>query len=273
MASKTQAERDARRLEKNAYLERKQKLQEVEEKNYDRIILMKATGNFWGFYGHSAVILAFKVAPALKNMRVAIKRDTDFDYKFHEGMIAVQNIGFYVNALKACPLIKSVRKTETEYRFLLAEKISEEEYKLLVRTPELKQAKLQSMVVKSHPMPQVNVKAEEVMKTAARLYRKYNDPVGRELMTRRLFEQTRVAHKMVLTIARGEMDKKLGLDKVAMTLSQALADVMQIAILEYWSVGDCTALSAQIIAAMNAIEVEKKTHPTIKSREAIGQNG
>ena len=96
------------------------------------------------------------------------------------------------------------------------------------------------------------------MRNAARLYRKYGDPVGRELMTKRFFEQARVAHKIVLMIARGETDKVKGLKKIEDILSSMMADVMQISVLEYWSVGDCTAISAGIIEALKAVEVERK---------------
>jgi len=252
-----QAERDQKRAEKNAYLERKKKLVELEEKNYDKIILLKGTDGYWLFGGHSAVILAYKVADKTK-IRVGIKRDTDFDYKFKEGIISVQNVLFYVEELKKSPLIKSCRKTDQSYIFTLKNKISEAEYKLLAKSPELKRQKLENMIVKSHPMPQVNMKVEDVMKTAARLYRKYTDPAGRDLITKRFFEQTRVAHKIILLIARGDMDKKAGLTKVEAMLSGMMADVMQISILEFWSVGDCTAISAQIIEATKAIELEKK---------------
>ena len=257
MNKKTQVERDKKRAAKNEYLERKKKLVELEEKNYDKIILLEGTDGYWVFGGHSAVILAYKVAEKSK-MRVGIKRDTDFDYKFEEGVISVQNVGFYVEEIKKSPLVKNCRKTAHAYTFTLKNKISETEYKLLAKSPELKKQKLENMIIKSHPMPQVNMRVEEVMKNAARLYRKYNDPVGRELMTRRFFEQTRVAHKIVLLIARGEMDKKAGLKKIEEILSAGMADVMQISVLEFWSVGDCTAMSATIIAAINAIEIEKR---------------
>ena len=253
----TQAERERKRREKNEYLERKKKLVEIEEKNYNKIILLEGTDGYWMFGGHSAVILAYKVADKTK-MRLGIKRDTDFDYKFEEGIISVQNVPFYVEEIKKSPLVKSCRKSDHAYTFTLKDKISEAEYKLLVKSPELKRQKLENMIVKSHPMPQVNMKVEDVMRNAARLYRKHNDPVGRDLMTRRFFEQARVAHKIVLLIARGEFDKVKGLKKIEEVLSGMMVDAMQIAILEFWSVGDCTAVSAGIIEALKAIEVEKK---------------
>lgn len=253
----TQAERERKRAEKNEYLERKKKLVEVEAKNYNKIILLEGTDGYWMFGGHSAVILAYKVAEKSK-MRVGLKRDTDFDYKFEEGVISIQNVPFYVEEIKKSPLVKNCRKTEHAYTFTLKDKISEAEYKLLAKSPELKRQKLENMIVKSHPMPQVNMKVEEVFRTAARLYRKYSDPVGRDLLTRRFVDQARVAHKVVLLIARGEVDKKAGLKKIEETLSGMMADVMQISILEFWSVGDCTAMSAGIIEAIKALEIEKR---------------
>ena len=249
--------REERRVEKLQYLERKKKLFELEEKNYNRIILMRGTRGFWVFGGHSAVLLAYKLAPELK-IRVGIKRDTDFDYKFHEGIVAISNVEFYVDTLKKSMFVKSSRKTKDAYYFTLKEQISEAEYKLLSRSPELKRQKLANMIIKSHPMPQVNMKVEDVLRTSARLYKKYPDPVARELLTRRLFEQVRMAHKIILMIAREEMDKKSGLNKSREILSRVMCDIAQVAALEYWSVGDCTAISAQIINALNAIDVEKK---------------
>ncbi|MBQ8996800.1 hypothetical protein IJ095_02115 [Candidatus Saccharibacteria bacterium] len=261
--NQTQEEREQKRLEKQAYLARKKKLYSLEETNYTRIVFMRATGNFWIIGGHSAIILANKIGPEVK-LRVGVKRDTDFDYKFRDGIISFSNLDFYIDAVKKSAYIKGApRQTADSVYFYLKDKVSETEYKLLLNSRELKQQKFEKMIIQSFPMPQVHQKVEEVFRTAFRLYKKYKDPDGRTILTEKFTDQMRIAHKMVLMIARGELDKPAGLTKISEILKRGMCDVMQIETLEIWSIGDSTAIAAQLISALSAIETEQKLFPTI----------
>ena len=67
--------------EKRLYLERKRKMLPFEEHNFDKIVLFRGTMGFWTIGGHSAIILSELVAPEA-NMKVVLRKDTDFDVSF-----------------------------------------------------------------------------------------------------------------------------------------------------------------------------------------------
>ena len=270
MVKQTQEEREQKREEKQAYLKRKKVLVPIELNNYDRIIIFRGTNNYWMIGGHSAIIFANKIGPEI-GIRRAVKHDTDYDYKFEDGVISIQSVDYYISQISSTKLIKKTKKEEDVITFFLANKISETEYRLLLRSKELKRQKLEEMIIKSRPMPQVIVRTEEVFKTGFRLYKKYTEPATRTILSERLVDQLRTAHKMVLLVAREDIKKYDALIKVRTTLSRAMVDVMQLSITEAWSIGDYTAISTQLISSINAIDTELKEHSGDKPISVLRQ--
>ena len=270
MVKQTQEEREQKREEKQAYLKRKKVLVPIELNNYDRIIIFRGTNNYWMIDGHSAIIFANKIGPEI-GIRRAVKHDTDYDYKFEDGVISIQSVDYYISQISSTKLIKKTKKEEDVITFFLANKISETEYRLLLRSKELKRQKLEEMIIKSRPMPQVIVRTEEVFKTGFRLYKKYTEPATRTILSERLVDQLRTAHKMVLLVAREDIKKYDALIKVRTTLSRAMVDVMQLSITEAWSIGDYTAISTQLISSINAIDTELKEHSGDKPISVLRQ--
>ena len=76
---------------------------------------------------------------------------------------------------------------------------------------------------------------------------------------------------MVLLVAREDIKKYDALIKVRTTLSRAMVDVMQLSITEAWSIGDCTAISTQLISSINAIDTELKEHSGDKPISVLRQ--
>ena len=62
-------DKNTKTKEREAYYVRKEKLTAFEQKNYDKIVFMRGMGGFWIVTGHSAVILANKVGPALTSSK------------------------------------------------------------------------------------------------------------------------------------------------------------------------------------------------------------
>jgi len=250
-AKTSKAEKEAEitkeKAEKKAYLERKKILFSEEQENYDRIIFLRATKGYWIVGGHSAVILVNKIAQELK-IRVAAKRDTDFDVKFKEGVISLKNLDFYISKFRESNYLeKEVERNENSIIFKLKEAVSETEYDLLLRSKEIRRQKLQSMIEKSMPMPKLNMKMTDILQITFRFYKKHSDTFSRKFVVENFTEDIRVAHKTMLLVFREQIDLREGIKRIKGRLELALCDLTQIMNLNIWSVEDVTLLAALII--------------------------
>ena len=240
------AETQEDRAEKKAYLLRKKKLFEFEKTNYGKIVFLRGTKGYYLVGGHSAIVLVNKIAPELK-IRVALKRDTDFDIKFKEGVINLKNLGFYKEKLDNSVYLERGEETEDYFSYKLKEEISEKEFDLLYRSKEIRRQKLQNLIEKSVPMPKLNRKMTEVLKTAYRIYLKRTDAMKRGVIAPNFLEDIRVAHKIMLMVFRGQIVKEEGRRKMKGRLEMAMCDLVQIMELEVWTVEDCTVLAVMIV--------------------------
>ncbi|MBQ6605972.1 hypothetical protein IJH66_03315 [Candidatus Saccharibacteria bacterium] len=247
------AETQADKMEKKAYLERKKKLFEFEKTNYGKIVFLRGTKGYWLVGGHSAIILVNKIAPEIK-VRMALKRDTDFDIKFKEGVINLKNLGFYKERLDNSVYLERGEETEDYFFYKLKTRISEKEFDLLFRSKEIQRQKLQSMIEKSVPMPKLMRKMNDVLKLAYRIYLKRTDATRKNVIVPNLLEDIRIAHKTMLLVVRAEIDKREGLRKVRTRLELAMCDLIQIMELEVWTVEDCTMMAVMIIETKRVAE-------------------
>lgn len=257
MVSKPDSEKTQKRKEREEYYARKEKLVELEKKNYDRIIFLKGTGGFWVVGGHSAVILANKIGKELK-IRVPLKKDTDFDFRFKEGKIAVKNLAYYKRELVGSKMAKLESETEEMMTFKLARKVGPEEYELLANMKELRRQQLEKEILKSVPMPRSHMHLTEALRVAFKTYSKYTDKNAKEVFGAKLMDEMRTAHKIFLLLCMGEVPLKAGLEKIRASLTRALASVTQMAELEIWTVEDATAVSAVIVETKMNLEREEK---------------
>ncbi len=246
----------AEKDEKKEYLERKKRLAAFEEKNYDRIVFLKATKGYYVVGGHSVVILVNKIAPELK-IRVAPRRDTDFGVKFKEGVINLKNLDFYKERLiHSVYLFEEFEEKDDALIFKLKKKVSETEYKLLLKSKELRRQKLQAMIEKSTPMPKLNMKLTEVFRVTYKFYVKHSDALSRPFLIQKLSDDIRIAHKTMILIFREQVPARKGLLKIRTQLELAMCDLSQIVALELWSLEDMTTLSILLTEAQVTVEAE-----------------
>lgn len=245
------------RNEKEIYIQRKKNLLEKEADNFERVVFLKGTKGFYAVVGHSAVILANKIAPELK-MRVLLRRDSDYGVKSKEGIITIKNVGYYKEKFKNSVYIEFEKEDDACISFKLKQKISAEEYALLARSKEIKRQKLENEIVKAVPMPKLNMLLTEVLTMTYRFYRKHSDVMSRRFILDTVSEEVRYAHKVFLAICREEHSKQEGLKKIDATLSQLLCDMVQVIALDVWSVEDCSALSLKIVDTKTEIARELK---------------
>ncbi|MBQ6605559.1 hypothetical protein IJH66_01090 [Candidatus Saccharibacteria bacterium] len=266
-AKKSKTEQAA---EKREYLERKKKLLAEEAENFQKIIFLRATKGYWMVGGHSAVILVNKLAKELK-IRVTLKRDTDFDVKFPEGVVNLRNLDFYIQKLKESNYLeKEVERNESSVIFKLKEKVSETEYDLLLRSKEIRRQKLQSMIEKSVPMPKLNIRMTDVLKLTFRFYKKHSDSFARKFVVEQFAEDIRVAHKTMLLVFRGQVEPVEGIRKMKTRLELALCDLTQIISLEIWTIEDSTNMATSIIETELIADSELKRLVKQGKRESNG---
>lgn len=257
MVSKPDSERTQKRKEREEYYVRKEKLVELEKKNYNQIIFLKGTGGFWVVGGHSAVILANKIGKELK-IRVPLKRDTDFDFRFKEGKVSVKNLDYYKRMLVGSKVATIVSEDGDMLVFELTRKIGNEEYELLANMKELRRQQLEKEILKSVPMPKSHMHLTEALRVAFKIYSKYTDKNAKEVFGAKLMDEMRTAHKIFLLVCMSEVPLKVGLEKIRASLARALASVTQMAELDIWTIEDVTVVSAAIIETMASLEREEK---------------
>lgn len=251
---------NTRKLTKEAraeYLERKKKLFEIEKNNFERIVFMKSTRGYWGIFGHSAIMFANKFGPDAK-IRAIVRKDSDFDVKFKEGVITLRNVEFYRKKMEESPFM-TLEKADDEFVvFKLKKKISEKEYEILKHSKEIRREQLESMIVNSIPLPKLHMRLTEVLQTTYRFYTKRTDELGRRFVVDKFADEVRAAHKLLIMSCRKEISLREGLLKIKALLSRALLDLNQITSLEIWSVEDCTLLTTMIVETQLLVEEELK---------------
>lgn len=257
MGEPQEAKKSEKRKERAEYYARKEKLMAIEKENYDKIIFLKGTGGFWIVGGHSAVILANKIGKELK-IRVPLKKDTDFDFRFKEGKVAVKNLDYYKRILNGSKMAKLGSEDGEFLVFDLTKKVGKEEYELLANMKEIRRQQLEREILKNVPMPKSHMHLTEATRITFKIYSKYTDKNAREAFGAKLMDEMRVAHKVFLLMCMSEVPLKASLVKIHDALTRALAGVTQMAELDLWTVEDATAVSGAIVEAMRALEGEER---------------
>jgi len=206
--------------------------------------------------GHSAVILANKIGKELK-IRVPLKRDTDFDFRFKEGKVSVKNLAYYRRELTGSMPATVASEDENFVVFELKREVGAEEYALLAQAKELRRQQLEKEILKSVPMPRSHLHLTEALRVAFRTYSKYTDKNAKEVFGVKLMDEMRVADKVFLLICMNEVPLKSGLTKIRAELTRALASVTQMAELDLWTVEDATAVSTAIVESKLSLEREE----------------
>ena len=269
MGESPKSEMSEKRKERAEYYTRKEKLVAIEKENYDKIIFVKGTGGFWIVGGHSAVILANKIGKELK-IRVPLKKDTDFDFRFKEGKVAVKNLPYYKRELVGGKMATIASEDDDFVVFELKRKVGKEEYEILAQAKELRRQQLEKEILKSVPMPRSHLHMTEALRVAFRTYSKYTDKNAKEVFGAKLMDEIRVADKIFLLVCMGEIPLKSGLEKIRVELTRALASVTQMAELDLWTIEDAIAVSAAIAETKMSLEREEVVAMKLMEKLKVG---
>ena len=243
--------------ERSEYYARKEKLIALEEKNYDKIMFARGMGGFWFVIGHSAVILANRVAPALK-IRVPLKKDTDYRQKSKEGMVSVNNMSFYRTALRDSSLTTLKSETKNLVTFSLKEKLTPEIYDVVLHEQDIKRQQIANSIMKSVPMPKTHATLNNTLKLAFKLYAEQSDSFCRKVFADKMMDELRTAGKIFILVCREDLPFETGLNEVVKKMSYAAASLAQISELGLWSVEKCMSLAGLIVETQAELAAERK---------------
>lgn len=243
--------------ERAEYYVRKEKLIASEKDNFDKIVFMRGMGGFWVVMGHSAVILANRVAPAMK-IRVPLKKDTDYRFKSKEGVVAVKNLAFYKTTLADSSLTKLKKETKDLVTFELKEKLTAEMYDLILHEQEIKRQQIANSIMKSVPMPKTNMKLKDTLKLGYKMYCEYSDTFCREVFAGKLVDELRAADKIFILACRDSLPFEAAMGEIEKNLNRAAASLAQISEMGLWNTEKCMSLSGLIVETLAELEGEKK---------------
>lgn len=271
MVKQLDSGKSEKRKEREEYYTRKEKLVEMERENYDKIMFMRGTGGFWIAAGHSAVILTNKVAPDLK-IRVPLRKDTDYDFRFKEGVISVKNLDFYRAALKDSLYTKLESNGKDLVTFALKKKVGKEEYELLANMKELRRQQLEKETLKAVTMPKTHARLTELMRMTYKIYNRHTDKLARTVFVNKLVDELRVAQKVFILLCMEEVPLEQGVEEVRKNLVRAQASATQILELDVWSVEDVTVVMSAIIETRLALVREEEAVKKLRLKMKRAEN-
>lgn len=242
-----------KKTEKEAYYARKEALYKFEKENYEKVIIMRGMGGYWQVFGHSAIILLFKISKEVK-LHYFLAPDRDFRFEFKEGMISIKNLEHHVTTLMRSSWMELEKRTKDWVVFKLKRRLARVEYTMLAETDEKDRLILLRKVYRTTPLPDLRKYLEGGMEIASRLYRKKSSTADRELFGKDLIDSLKSAHQQYFLVSRREIGKKEGLTACRKWLVDAMGMLSVAVELKVWSREDCAALSVQIDEAISYIE-------------------
>lgn len=154
------------------------------EKHNDRYLIAFFSGIGWHkFGGKSALYYAHMIAPRL-GIKVAIKPDNDFYFKFMDGVVSIRNLELLKTSLKKLK-IKVVEETELYTVFDLGYKVEKQELKAIRTVREERINQVNQIVRTGNLYPSLVSLAREI---AHELYVRANHStvVSREIVMNKL---------------------------------------------------------------------------------------
>lgn len=189
---------------KVAYLELKRRALEYEKDNYTQLVAIKThEGNWWKLVGHSAIMYKYMVAPRLR-LKPKLMPDTDYNVKSEEGVISISDIDRFEEKLKQGKIFR-VKTTELTRIFDLGERVSEEDYVLMVNEDEMKLEMANKLIRPEERMSELNAKVKKMLEIIHPNVRKM-EGVTRDVFGVEMEQKIVKLQLMVLRSARGTME-------------------------------------------------------------------
>lgn len=243
--------------ERKKVMARKKKVFEKDAENFSKIIYYKSTGGFWVAGGHSVIMLRNMVFPEVR-LRTPVRSDTDYDFKFPEGIISVGDIERHVQRIEQCGLLKPPKKTEDYIVFELVKPLSEGEFEAMKREKEIAREKIKNMIVKVDPMPGTTKRLEELYLATFNLNKKEHLNHGdmQKYVTEPMMDWARKAYRTVVKINRGDVAKEAGLLEIKACLLEMSVSIVELVTIKATAEKRIANVTRLLTTAMAKVEAE-----------------
>ena len=188
---------------KKVYLIDKKRLLEKEKDNYTKLMVLKCPDGWWKMFGHSAIFYKYKIADSLK-LTARLLPDTDYEVVSEEGYIAIDDVERLKNKLKVLRIYPS-NITERGWIFDLGERVSEQDYVLMLHEEEQRLERVNKLVNVDEHLSELNAKVKVVHKLVHEYVRKM-DGVARDAFAIEANKRAAELQIMLVRAARGSVD-------------------------------------------------------------------
>ena len=188
---------------KKVYLIDKKRLLEKEKDNYTKLMVLKCPDGWWKMFGHSAIFYKYKIADSLK-LTARLLPDTDYEVVSEEGYIAIEDVERLKNKLKVLRIYPS-NITERGWIFDLGERVSEQDYVLMLHEEEQRLERVNKLVNIDEHLAELNAKVKAVHKLVHEYVRKM-DGVARDAFAIEADKRAAELQIMLVRAARGSVD-------------------------------------------------------------------
>lgn len=248
---------EAEASERRKYLRRKAKAIEFEKQNYQYVFFFRGMNGFFVAGDHSAIILYNMIAPEL-GLKIAIRKDGDFERRFLDGKVVIRNVDKYKELLCDSKYVAGVTQNKDSLTFRLVHKLTKTEYEVLAKSEDIKRAELVNMVSSAEALPKTYQVLRELLKITYQKVAKKSDKVERELVTGQLMDD---AKKIMLTFLLGCKDTRdftRSMNEVRDTLVKMLRDLLIVEASGVWHITECRKISFLVVKAQTTLAEERK---------------
>lgn len=248
---------EAEASERRKYLRRKAKAIEFEKQNYQYVFFFRGMNGFFVAGDHSAIILYNMIAPEL-GLKIAIRKDGDFERRFLDGKVVIRNVDKYKELLCDSKYVAGVTQNKDSLTFRLVHKLTKTEYEVLAKSEDIKRAELVNMVSSAEALPKTYQVLRELLKITYQKVAKKSDKVERELVTGQLMDDAKKIMLMFLLGCKDTRDFTRSMNEVRDTLVKMLRDLLIVEASGVWHITECRKISFLVVKAQTTLAEERK---------------
>lgn len=241
------------------YAKNKSYVLEFEKTNYDYLLLMRSTNNFYKLFGHSALYYTYSLAPKL-NLAAHLQEDKDFTNKSSEGFISIKNPAKLAEALQTLN-IKSVKTKNQTGDFLLFKfpwTFTEKQITDMNEQNLINLQKFNHIVLVDNAIPVLFIALEELLKALYENIRGMSNPVEKETFGYQLIDRTTKMNHAYLDLTNGHISKLNCLKTIKENLKYVKYHTKLLTDLKIWTPKTCARIGETIIKISDIVEHELK---------------
>ena len=240
------------------YVEYKQKLMSLEEKNFSNLILLRSTRGFYKMFSHSLYFYVFDIAPKL-NLDAKVYSDGDYEAKSEAGVVSLREIEVLAKALTKLK-IKRVKTSDTTGNlivFKLPWQYTEKELEKFVEQNTYKLHKYNHVILVENSIPVLYLNLNELLKVSYENVRRL-EPVARETLGNMIVEMSAEMVRIYIEFSNGRISENLGLKNIRSRLNKVKSQVKILADLKLWNARTYARIGEIIIKIQDIVDLQIK---------------